>query len=173
MYFFLADSGCEVLILPKNLTNGINHYFKPFSKTIMGVGNSKIHPIGSVCVELMLGSLGTIKHDFWVTQEFRNYGILGMNILMANKLTICSLALKMSHQLSKRTTKLFKAANLPTPVVVSINTAEAKENNITTLETKCETLLMNYPELTRVPDYSAPKKHNHSLEIVVENYKPV
>ena len=169
---FLVESGCEVSILPKNLTNGINHYFKPISKTIKGIGDNKIHPIGSVCVELMLGSLGTIKHNFWVTQEFRNYGILGMDILMANELTLCPFALKMSHHPSNRTTKLFKAENLPTPVVLAINTAEAKANNSTTLEAKCEKLLTNYPELTKIPNYSAPKKHNHSLEIIVDNYTP-
>ena len=96
-----------------------------------------------------------------------------LDILSANKLIICSFALELSHQLFNRTTKLFKAANLPTPVVVSINAGESRENNnIRTLETKCETLRMNYPELTKTPDYTAPRKHNHFLEIIVENYKP-
>ena len=72
---FLIDSGCEVSILPKNLTNGINHYFKPFSRTIKGIGDNEIHPIGSACVDLKLGNLETIKHNFWVTQEYRSYVI--------------------------------------------------------------------------------------------------
>ena len=170
---FLIDSGCEVSILPKNLTNGINHYFKPFSRTIKGIGDNEIHPIGSACVDLKLGNLKTIKHNFWVTQEYRSYGILGMDILMSNKLIICPFTLEMTHQLSNQTTKLFRAADLPTSVVVSINTGEVRDsNNITTLETKCETLLRNYPELTKTPDYTAPRKHNHFLEIIVDNYKP-
>ena len=170
---FLIDSGCEVSILPKNLTNGINHYFKPFSRTIKGIGDNEIHPIGSACVDLKLGNLETIKHNFWVTQEHRSYGILGMDILMSNKLIICPFTLELTHQSSKQTTKLFRAADLPTSVVVSINTGEVRDSNkISTLETKCEALLLNYPELTKTPDYTAPRKHNHFLEIIVDNYKP-
>ena len=30
---------------------------------------------------------------------------------------------------------------------------------------------MNYPELTKTPDYTAPRKHNYFLVIIVENYK--
>ena len=169
---FLVDSGCEISILPKNLTNGINNYFKPFSKSIKGIGNNEIHPIGSACVELKIGNLDIVKHNFWVTQESQSYGILGMDILMANKLTICPFALKLWHQQSNQTAKLFKAANLPTPVVLSTNSGEVNYSNNTTLEAKCETLLMNYPELTKTPDYTAPRKHNHFLEIIVDNYKP-
>ena len=47
---FLVDTGCEISILPKNLTNGINHYFRPQSKTIQGISNTPIHPLGSVKV---------------------------------------------------------------------------------------------------------------------------
>ena len=89
---FLIDLGCAVSILPKNLTNDINHYIKPFSRTIKGIGDNKIHSIGSACVDLKLGNLEAIKHNFWVTQESRNYGILDMDILMANKLMICPFA---------------------------------------------------------------------------------
>ena len=144
--------------MPKNLTNGINHYFKPFSRTIKGIGDNEIHPIGSACVDLKLGSLKTIKHNFWVTQEYRSYGILGMDILMSNKLIICPFTLELTHQLSNKTTKLFRAADLPASVVVSINTGEVRDSNkITTLETKCETLLLNYSELTKTPDYTAQR----------------
>ena len=169
---FLVDSGSEVSILPKNLTNGINHYFKPFSRTIKGIGDHEIQPIGSVYVELKLGNLEVIRHNFWVTPESGDYGILGMDILMTNKLTICPFSLEMSHQLSSKTTKLFKAANFHKPIIVSINAGEVKNNTVTTLEAKCEMLLLNYPELTKTPDYTAQRKHNHYLEIIVDNYKP-
>ena len=96
-----------------------------------------------------------------------------MDILMSNRLIICLFLLELTHQLSNQTTKLFRVSDLPTSVVVSINTREVRDsNNITTLETKCETLLLNYPELTKTPDYTAPRKHNHFLEIIVDNYKP-
>ena len=45
---FLIDSGCEISVLPKLLSNGVDQYFKPQSKTIQGIGNSTIHPTGSV-----------------------------------------------------------------------------------------------------------------------------
>ena len=37
---FLIDSGCEVSILPKNLTYGINHYFNSFGRIIKGIGDN-------------------------------------------------------------------------------------------------------------------------------------
>ena len=72
---FLIDTGCEVSILPKKLTNGINWYFKPFIRIIQGIGESEIYPIGSVNVELKLSNFEPIRNDFWVTQDIRNYGI--------------------------------------------------------------------------------------------------
>ena len=95
-----------------------------------------------------------------------------MDILTSNKLIIFPFTLELTHQSSNQTTKLFRAADLPTSVVVSINMGEARDsNNKSTLETKCEALLLNYPELAKTPDYTAPRKHNHFLEITVDNYK--
>ena len=48
---FLIDKDCEVSIIPKTFTNGINQYIKSFNRDTQGIG--------------------------WVTQEYRNYGILG------------------------------------------------------------------------------------------------
>ena len=160
--------------MQKNLKNSINKYFKPFSRTIKGICDKKIQPIGSVCVELKLGNLKTIKNNFWVTQKSRNYGILGMDILMLNKLTICPFVQELTHQLSNQMSKLFRAENLPKPVILSIykiyKVVIFDRSNTTTLQTKCEKLLMNYPELTKTPDYTAPNKHNHFLKIVNDNY---
>ena len=50
---FSSDSGCEISILPKVVTNGINHYFQPQSRGIQGSGNKAIHPIGSVNLKLV------------------------------------------------------------------------------------------------------------------------
>ena len=71
--FFLVDSGSEILILPKELTNGINIHFPSQIRTIQGFGNKTTHPIGSVDVELHLGELESINHSFWVTQETRQF----------------------------------------------------------------------------------------------------
>ena len=73
---FLIDSGSEISLLPKNLTNGIDHYFKPQSKSIKGIGDDMIHPIVSVKVNLELGQLDPFMHNFWVTHQNREYGIL-------------------------------------------------------------------------------------------------
>ena len=51
---FSIDSGCEISILTKIVTNGINHYFQPQSRGIQGLGNEAIHPIGSVDVSKSL-----------------------------------------------------------------------------------------------------------------------
>ena len=42
---FLLDTGSEISILPKELTNGINRYFLPQSRVVQGIGNGIIHPI--------------------------------------------------------------------------------------------------------------------------------
>ena len=62
----------------------------------------KSTPIGSTRFDFKLGNLTTIKHNFWVTQEYRSYGILGMDILMSNKLIICPFTLELTHQSSKQ-----------------------------------------------------------------------
>ena len=84
---FLVNSGCEISILPKILTNGINHYFQPHSRAIQGLGNETIHPVGSIDVHLNIGNIQPIKHNFWVTEEPRNYGIIGLDFLKANNFT--------------------------------------------------------------------------------------
>ena len=85
---FLVDTGCEISILQKNLTNGINHYFRPQSKAIQGISNIPIHPLGSFKVVLKFTNLEDIEHNFWVTQENREYDIIGVDFLKTYKLSI-------------------------------------------------------------------------------------
>ena len=134
---FLIDSGCEVSIVPKKLTNGISRYFKPCSRTIHGIGNAEIHPIGSVDVELKLGSLEPIKHKFWVTEEPMNYGIIGIDILKSSNLAVSSFNSELQHLTSNCAAKLFTAADLATSDIPSINKGEIEENKneIPTLNT--------------------------------------
>ena len=61
---FLIDTGSEISMLPKKLTNGVNQYFPPQSRSIQGIGNNIVHPIGSADVTLHLGNLSPIKHTF-------------------------------------------------------------------------------------------------------------
>ena len=169
---FLIDSGAEISILPKELTNGINRYFQPQSRTIQGFGNKKTHPIGSVEVELRLGELEPIKHSFWVTQEPHHFGIIGIDMLIKNHLAILPSASKLFKLGSEKSAKLFVADELPTPTVASVNNINLIGENTTSLEEKCRRLLMDFPEITRKPTYHTKPKHKHELEIILDNYKP-
>ena len=170
---FLIDSGAEISILPKELTNGVNKYFPPQSRTIQGFGNKSIHPIGSVNVELRLGELDPINHSFWVTEETRSFGIIGLDMLMANQLAIFPSSSKLCKVGSDKTAKLFAAADLPTPVVASVNKIELVSEENLSLEEKCKGLLKDFPEITRKPTYYTRPKHNHELKIDLDNYKTV
>ena len=85
---FLLDTGSETNILPKELTNGVNRYFPPQSKMVQEIENGKIHSIGSAYITLRLGDLNPIKHNFWVMQESGNHGIIGLDILTKNQLSL-------------------------------------------------------------------------------------
>ena len=170
---FLVDTGCEISILPKNLTNGINHYFRPQSKTIQGISNTPIHPIGSVDVVLKIGNLENIEHNFWVTQENRDYGIIGLDFLTTYQLSISIKNLKLYQHMTNRVVKLYTANKLPKSVVVTSHNLEVINNEFFShFEEKCKNVLNEFPELTKTPDYTLPVKHGHSLEIIVENFSP-
>ena len=170
---FLIDTGCEVSMLPKTLTKNISQHFKPFSRIIQGIGDSELHPIGNANIEMNLGSLEPIKHNFWVTDESRNYGILGIDIIKANKLIIAPHKSKLYSETSEGTAKIYTAAELPAPVVVKINKGEIRDHNCyDSLKEECLALFTKYPQLTETPDYTRPPKHDHCLEIILDDYKP-
>ena len=169
---FLVDSGSEISILPKELTNGIDKYFPKQSRTIQGFGNKTTHPIGSADVELQLGNLEPINHSFWVTQESRHFGIIGMDLLRKNELAILPSTSQLCKMGSNESARLFAPAELPTPIVASVNHINLGGKNTTPLEEKCKRLLMDFPEITRKPTYHAKPKHNYELEIILDNYKP-
>ena len=168
---FLVDSGSEISILPKELTNGVNKYFPPQSRKIQGFGNQTIHPIGSVDVQIQLGELEPINHSFWVTQEPRSYGIIGLDMLVAHQLAIFPSSAQLCKMGSGRSAKLFAAADLPTPIVASVNKLELTLDGNLSLEDRCKRLLLNFPEITKKPTYHTEPKHNHELEILLDDYK--
>ena len=51
---FFIDSGCEVSILSKHITNDINHYFKPFSRTIKDISDNETTPLEALTLSLNL-----------------------------------------------------------------------------------------------------------------------
>ena len=169
---FLIDSGCEISLLPKSLTNGIDHYFHPQSRTIKGIGDSRIHPVGSIDAELKLGELDTIKHNFWVTQETRDYGIIGLDLLRENNLVISPHTSELSKPPTDQTAKLYTADKLPTHQLTKQAQIELKHSTTLPLEEKCKRLLGEFPELTEKPNYNKPVKHHHFLEIIVEDFRP-
>ena len=169
---FLIDSGSEISLLPKSLTNGINKYFLPNSKSIQGIGDSVIHPVGSADIEVNVSELGNFTHTFWITPESRGYGIIGLDFLKANELEILPAKSQLRSAISGRKTKLLVASDFPSPVVASINSVELINSGKNSLEERCKALLAKFPEITKKPDYTVPPKHNHSLEIIVDNYCP-
>ena len=169
---FLVDSGSEISILPKDLTNAINKYFPRQSRTILGFGNKTTHPIGSVDVELHLGELEPINHSFWVTQATRHFGIIGMDLLIKNQLAILPSTFQLCKMDSGKSAKPFAPADLPAPIVASVNHINMVDENTVPLEERCKQLLMEFPEITRKPTYHTKPKHNHELEIVLDDYKP-
>ena len=168
---FLIDSGCEISLLPKSLTNGIDHYFRPQSKTITGIGNSLIHPVGSVDVSLKLGDIDAISHTFWVTQETREYGIIGLDLLKPQQLLISPFSSKLLKPSKNQSANLYTADTLPDSAL-NILQSEQSHDDVQTLEEQCIDLLREFPELTECPDYTKPVKHNHVLEIIVDDFKP-
>ena len=168
---FLIDSGSEISILPKELTNGVNKYFLPQSRAIQGFGNKTTHPIGSVDVELHLGGLEPIHHSFWVTQETRSFGIIGMDLLIKNQLAIFPSTFQLRGISSDRSAKLYAPVDLPDPIIASVNHINISENTVP-LEERCKRLLREFPEITRKPTYHTKPKHNYALEIILDDYKP-
>ena len=106
---FLLDSGSEISLIPQSLTNGINRYFPCESKVIQGIGDKEvIYPIGTVNMLLTRGQLESIKHEFWVTKEHRDYGIIGLDILADNQLIVCPSTSEVKSLKSNNVTKFFK-----------------------------------------------------------------
>ena len=169
---FLIDTGSEISMLPKKLTNGVNQYFPPQSRSIQGIGNNIVHPIGSADVTLHLGNLSPIKHTFWVLQEPGNHGIIGLYILMSHRLTISPATAELSEIGSDRVAKLSFPNELTAKIVASVNKIAISDHTYSSLEEKCRKLVREFPEITREPNYTDSPKHNHSLEIVVDNYEP-
>ena len=57
-------------------------------------------------------------------------------------------------------------------MVVLINKMVVTDQKNSSLEEKCRKLVEGFPEITREPDYNESPKHNHTLEIAVDNYNP-
>ena len=170
---FLIDTGSEISLIPQSLTNGVNRHFSPQSRVIQGIGNTDvIHPIGSVDLSIKLEGLGPIEHEFWVTQEHRSYGIIGLDILIANNLVMSPATSELGSITSGGRAKLFTPSQLPPQVVVTVSVVQNLRQSFSSLEERCEAVLAVFPEITKKPDYNVPPKHGHTLEIVVDDYRP-
>ena len=150
---FLVDTGSEISILLKQLTNGVNRNFPPQSSTIQEIGKG-------------------VVHLFWILQEPGNHGIIGLDILMNHRLTISPATAELCEIGSKRVAKLSYPKKLATKMVVSVNKMVVTVQKYSSLEEKCRKLVEGFPEITREPDYNTSPKHNHTLDIVVDNYNP-
>ena len=131
--------------MPQSLTNGINKYFFPNSNSIQGIGNTVIHPIGSVDIEIKLCNLGPIKYNFWITRECKSYGIIGLGFLIANNLVISPAKSELRSASSESTAKLFFATQLPIPIECPTNKIQSPDLSHLSLKEKCKTLLKYFP----------------------------
>ena len=138
---FLVDTGSEISILPKELTNGVNRYFPPQSIAIQGIGNGVVHPIGSADIEIKLGDLGPKNHNFWIIRECRSFAIIGLDFLIANNLVISPAKSELCSETSENTAKLLFATQLPIPTVCSTNKVQLLDYGHFSLKEKCMDLL--------------------------------
>ena len=124
-------------------------------------------------VKLRLGELQPINHSFWVTQEPRNYRIIGLDMMVAHQLAIFPSSARLCTMGSGRSAKLFAAADPPTPIFASINKLELIYDENPSLDKRCKILLLSFPEITIKPTYHTEPKHNYGLEILLDDYKAV
>ena len=88
-----------------------------------------------------------------MTEDYRSYGILGLDILEAKKLIVSPQKSELRDETSNRTSQLSTAENLPTAVVVRISKGEVKDHSrYDSLEKECLTLLTKYPDLTETAE---------------------
>ena len=169
----MVDTGCEVSVIPKSFVDKVDKSFPPYSRSIKGIGNGHMYAIGSSTFKLHLGDLPLINHEFWVVKGQTLFGIVGIDFLRSNKLTIDLIDLKLIDNISSKTAQLFYPNDLPVSIVKAVNcAAKTLTDNYRELETRCLDLVSQFPELTKTPDYNTPPKHNHTLEIVLNDYKP-
>ena len=88
---FLLNTSSAKSLIPQSLTNGTNRDFTCESTVIQRGDMEVINPLGKVNILLTLGQLEPIEHEFYVTKEHGDYGIIGLDILADNQLIICPL----------------------------------------------------------------------------------
>ena len=76
-----------------------------------------------------------------MTEEPRNYGIIGFNFLKANNLIISAHTLELLEAMSDHTANLYTVNNSPKPLKVTSNQLQILNNRSGThVEIKCESL---------------------------------
>ena len=106
-------------------------------------------------------------------KESGDYGIIGLDILKANKLIIAPHTSEIFESDLKHKARLYTAGELTTPAEGPWNKLNAIDcQDKPNVEENIENILEEFKELTVEPDYNKPVKHGHSLEILVENLKP-
>ena len=165
---FLVDTGSEISILPRCFTEEVtNQCTQKNKKTIIGIGDKKIHPIGNIEMTLGIGLPNKLTQKFWVVAEHKKFGILGIDFLRKHRLMVIPVSNEIQEMDSKARVKL----HLP-PIAEKETlkfAAEAKaQETATNCELDCWALLETFPELTQRPDYTKPPKHKYTLKLDVD-----
>ena len=162
---FLIDTGSEISILPRCFTEEVKDQFTPRSKTIVGIGNTKIHPVGKVEMSLKIGLSNDLTHKFWVVAEHKKFGVLGIDFLRKHRLMIIPASNELQEMDSKTSIKLQLPSRTVEEHKSTLMVEEETRERVTTCETECWTLLGKFPELTQRPDYNGKPKHNYTLKL--------
>ena len=164
---FLVDTGSEISILPRCFTEEVTNQFTPKSKTIIGIGDTKIHPVGNVEMTLGIGLPNKLTHKFWVIAEHKKFGVLGIDFLRKHRLMVVPVSNEIQEMDSKAIVKLHlpPTTTRETPKFAAEATAQETTTNC---ELDCWALLETFPELTQRPDYLKPPKHKYTLKIDVD-----
>ena len=84
---------------------------------------------------------------------------------MNHRLPISPATVELCELGSKRVAKLSYQNESVRKMVVT-------DQKYSSLEEKCRKLVEGFPEITKEPDYNKSQKHNHTLDIVMDNYNP-
>ena len=95
--------------------------------------------------------------------------MISLDIMMNHRLTISPATAELFEIGSTRVAKLSYPNELATKMVVSLNKMVVTDQ-YSSLQEKCRKVLKGFLETSREPDYNKGQKHNHTLDIVVDNY---
>ena len=78
----------------------------PRSKTIVGVCDAKIHPVGNVEITLKICLPNNLTRKFWVIAQHKTFGVLEIDFLRTHRLMVIPVSNEIQDMDSKTIIKL-------------------------------------------------------------------